>query len=295
MKRPRSQEGRDLCQYQVWKDRHDKSLPNKKPVDMSTNEDKSTCPGPLQGADSSEAWTELMNLHARESGECREQSAAYINELDEKRCVTYDRVVSSTGAVALVPRQRDISGLRHTMNDVDAHDDMVHMPWVDESFMDATRLRHISRLWRQLVAGEHRTIDDDDVCDILRLNHYILAPNRDLRDIVVIWWKRLIETSHRKISSKRLIEMKKKRKQRLLRVANIVEDVLGMKYGYVGKHLEEVQHISADVLRQCLVSTIVGPKEAREFPDAASRLFLLANDPRINISSRHRLILGLLK
>ena len=139
-----------------------------------------------------------MNLHARESGECREQSAAYINELDEKRCGTYDRIVSSTGAVALVPRgQGDISGLRHTMNDVDAHDDMVHMPWVDESFMDATRLRHISRLWRQLVApgarlrGEHRTIDDDDVCDILRLNHYILAPNRDLRDIVVVisWWK----------------------------------------------------------------------------------------------------------
>ena len=53
----------------------------------------------------------------------------------------------------MVPRQRDISGLRHTMNDVDARDDMVHMPWVDESFMDATRLRHISRLWLQLVAG----------------------------------------------------------------------------------------------------------------------------------------------
>ena len=44
---------------------------------------------------------------------------------------------------------------RDTMNDVDAHDDMIHMPWVDESFM---RLRHISRLWRQLVAGEHWTI-----------------------------------------------------------------------------------------------------------------------------------------
>ena len=119
MKRSRSQEGRNL--YQVWKDRHDKWKSNK-------------CPGPLQGADSSEAWTELMNVHARESGECREQSAAYINELDEKRCGTYDRIVSSTGAVALVPRQRDISGLRHTMNDVDARDDMVHMPWVDESW-----------------------------------------------------------------------------------------------------------------------------------------------------------------
>ena len=147
-----------------------------------------------------------MNVHARESGECRERSAAYINELDEKRCRTYDRIVSSTtGAVALVPRQRDISALRHEMNAVDVHDNMVHMPWIDESFMDATRLRHISRLWRQLVApgarlrGEHRTIDDDDVCDILRLNHYILAHNRDLRDIVVIWWKRLIEMSHRKI------------------------------------------------------------------------------------------------
>ena len=182
-----------------------------------------------------------MNLHARESGECREQSAAYINELDEKRCGTYDRIVSSTGAVALVPRQRDISALRHEMNDVDVHDNMVHMPWIDESFMDATRLRHISRLWRQLVAGEHRTIDDDGVCDILRLNHYILAPNRDLRDIVVIWWKRLIKTGDngRKRNATR--------KDGLLRVAYIVEDVLGMEYGHVGKHLEDVEDISADV------------------------------------------------
>ena len=235
MKRPRSQEGRDLCQYQVWKDRHDKSLPNKKPT---------TCPGPLQGADSSEAWTELMNLHARESGECREQSAAYINELDEKRCRTYDRIVSSTGAVALVPRQRDISGLRHTMNDVDAHDDMVHMPWVHESFMDATRLRHISRLWRQLVTGKHETIDDDDVCDILRLNHYIMAPNRDLRDIVVIWWKRLIKTG--KNGRKRNAT----RKDGLLRVAYIAEDVLGMEYGHVGKHLKDVEYLSANLFKR---------------------------------------------
>ena len=269
MKRSRSPEG-SPCQYHAWKDKYDTTRKNNKCPDMTRWSD-----------DVSEAWTELMKVHGSESGGCRQQSAAYIKDL-EKRCGTYDRIVSSTGAVVLIPKQRGINGLRQNMIDVDTNDDMVHMPLILESFMDATHLRRIGTLWRKLVEkGDDESPfsgpGDDDVCDVLQLAHYLMVPNRDLRDIVAIWWKRVIESAGN--WWERVIESAGSRQENLLRRGrNIAGEVLGMDEQYLMDHLEEVMSLRGNDVQMLLTNTM------REYNAADSRVFLLANHPGVRIN-----------
>ena len=222
-----------------------------------------------------------MNVHGSESGGCRQQSAAYIKDL-EKRCGTYDRIVSSTGAVVLIPKQRGINGLRQNMIDVDTNDDMVHMPLILESFMDATHLRRIGTLWRKLVEkGDDESPfsgpGDDDVCDVLQLAHYLMVPNRDLRDIVAIWWKRVIESAGN--WWERVIQSAGSRQENLLRRGrNIAGEVLGMDEQYLMDHLEEVMSLWGTAVEMRLSNTL------QEYNAADSRVFLLANHPGVRIN-----------
>ena len=49
--------------------------------------------------------------------------------------------------VVLIPKQIGIRGLRQMMNDADGGDDMVHIPLINESYMDATQLKRKGTLW----------------------------------------------------------------------------------------------------------------------------------------------------